>query len=78
MQVAEILVDGVFLAALLTAIACFGCLVCATVLEQHLVRTGRTRLRAESPARATSPARVLAAARSRNVGLTTPSRSTRG
>jgi hypothetical protein len=39
MLVAEIVVVGVFIAALLTAVACFGYLVYATVLEEHLLRS---------------------------------------
>jgi hypothetical protein len=38
MLVAEVLVVGVFLASLLTVAACFGYLVYATILEEHLLR----------------------------------------
>jgi len=44
MLVAEIVIIGVFVAALLTAVACFGYLTYATILEQHLLRS-RTRMR---------------------------------
>lgn len=39
MLAAEIVVVGVFVAALLTAAACFGYLVYATVLEEYLLRS---------------------------------------
>ena len=56
MLVAEILVVGVFLASLLTAAACFGYLVYATVLEEHLLRsrsrTARATVGAGGPRRA--------------------------
>ena len=39
MLIAEIVVVGVFVAALLSAAACFGFLVYATVLEEHLLRS---------------------------------------
>jgi hypothetical protein len=44
MLVAEIIIIGVFVAALLTVIACFGYLTYATILEQHLLRS-RPRMR---------------------------------
>jgi hypothetical protein len=46
MLVAEVLVIAVFIAALLTVVACFGYLVYATILEEYLLRSrpraGRT------------------------------------
>jgi len=44
MLVAEIVVIGAFVAALLTAVACFGYLTYATILEQYLLRS-RPRMR---------------------------------
>ena len=50
MLVEEVLVMGVFIVALLTVVACFGYLVYATVLEEHLLRSrsSTTRAPAES------------------------------
>jgi hypothetical protein len=45
MLVAEVVVVGVFLAALLTVIACFGYLVYATILEEHLLRSRQRAVR---------------------------------
>jgi hypothetical protein len=39
MLVVEVLVMAVFLAAVLTVVACFGYLVYATILEEHLLRS---------------------------------------
>ena len=48
MLVAEIVVVGVFVAALLTAAACFGYLVYATILEEHLLRSRSRAARANA------------------------------
>ena len=52
MLVGEVLVMAVFLAALLAVVGCFGYLVYATILEEHLLRsrsrTARTAARADS------------------------------
>lgn len=42
----EILIDGVFLAALLAAMTCLAYLVYSTILEVHLLRSRRVRVRA--------------------------------
>jgi hypothetical protein len=60
MMFGEILIDGVFVAALLMAVACFAYLLYATIVERHLLRakpapigagaTGRTARTVSSPA----------------------------
>jgi len=50
MLVAEIVIIGVFLASLLTVAACFGYLVYATVLEEHLLRSRSRTARATAGA----------------------------
>jgi len=50
MLVVEVLVMAVFLAALLTIVACFGYLVYATVLEEHLLRSRSRTARARAGA----------------------------
>jgi hypothetical protein len=56
MVVEEVLVMGVFIAALLTVVACFGYLVYATILEEYLLRsrsrTANTRAGADGRGRA--------------------------
>src|SRR5450830_1690024 len=46
MVLEEILIDGVFVAALLAAVACLAYLVYATLLERHLLRSPRSPVRA--------------------------------
>ena len=50
MLVAEIVVVGVFVAALLTAAACFGYLVYATIFEEYLLRSRSRTTRARAGA----------------------------
>ena len=58
MLVEEILIDGAFVAALMTAAACLVYLVYATILERHLLRTRRSPERANA-ANALSSVRTL-------------------
>jgi hypothetical protein len=46
MVLGEILIDGVFVAALLTSVACLVYVVYATILERHLLRARRSPLSA--------------------------------
>jgi hypothetical protein len=55
----EILIDGVFAAALLVAVACFVYLVYATILERRLLRTPQTPGRAKATRRVSSAASAL-------------------
>ena len=41
MVLAEILIDGVFIAALLTGVACLGYVLYAMIVERHLLHTRR-------------------------------------
>ena len=60
MLVAEIVVVGVFVVALLTAVACFAYLTYTTILEQYLLRS-RPRMR-----------RATAATETRRPSFSTP------
>jgi hypothetical protein len=53
----EIIVDGVFVVALVAALGCFAYLLYATLLERHLLRTATASMRvaARTARRATSP-----------------------
>jgi len=55
MVLAEILIDGVFVAALLTGVLCLGYVLYATILERRLRRSRR------SPGRANVPLTVSSA-----------------
>jgi hypothetical protein len=61
MVLGEILIDGVFVIALLTGVACLAFVLFATILERHLLRARRSSLYAQvaGAARTTSspPAR---------------------
>jgi hypothetical protein len=56
MLVAEIVIIGVFIAALLATVACFGYLMYATVLEHHLLRSRPRMRRATAGAESRLPA----------------------
>ena len=62
----EILIDGVFVAALLTSVACLVYVLYATILERHLLRARRAPVRANAAGAAariaSSPAAVTPAA----------------
>src|SRR5450759_2155962 len=62
----EILIDGVFVAALLTSVACLAYVVYATILERHLLRARQAPVCANAAGAATrtasSPAAVTPAA----------------
>jgi len=60
----EILIDGVFVAALLAAVACLAYLVYVTLLERHLLRSPRSPVRASAQRTVSSPAPASPAAAS--------------
>ena len=62
MVLGEILIDGAFVAALLTSVACLVYVVYATIMERHLLRARRGPVRARAPRAASSPASLHAAA----------------
>jgi len=62
MLLEEILIDGVFVAALLAAVACLAYLVYVTLLERHLLRSPRSPVRASAQRTVSSPAPASRAA----------------
>ena len=64
MVLEEILIDGVFVAALLAAVACLAYLVYATLLERHLLRSPRSPVRASAQRTVSPPSPASRAAAS--------------
>ena len=59
MMFEEILIDGVFVTALLTGIACLLYVLYATILERHLLRARQDPRRASAARAVSSPAATL-------------------